>query len=431
MPEPSRDPLQIDGSKYTFVSSLQGRGQTGSAGFYAKNDNQSEQYLIKEDEPGICLAESLVVTYLPEEAAYSPLIRAEIAQLGNNALSIQPMFALSDEEKKRELKVQAFDVLVLGRKRDPKTIISDDFKNRHKVQSSVEKMSPPVKKQLAAAIYMSQLNGDESLHVGQFMVKTDQQNNITQISRIDLGAMGRYAQARVDFDPLHTSNLYQKHGQFRKDYVSFLLQNDEVKQHVLTYWKNTNTEDVLQQVINRFNDQINKLNGVALDSELLNFYKTLTKASKLPAKKNVTTNEVRDLLVITTFKRCAEMKAAAEIHIVKMEIDAYLKKNPNIANDCDVKNAVRKLNSLANDSSKPATERLKQLKKIESFNPESSLLSSFFVFLKSILGYPNAGHDSVKPVGNSLAFFKQKIQDITPHSSKEEIKTERGDFSSK
>lgn len=204
-----------------------------------------------------------------------------------------------------------FDQLIFGRKRNPRTVFSEEYKRSSKVGEQIKSLSDAVKMQLANAIYLSQLNGDESLHTGQFMVtvKTGTKD-VTSITRIDFGALGRYGMARNEFDPLHTSKQYAQSGQFGKDYVSFLLQDTTVKNHLLHLWCETNTHDVVTTITHRFNHQVSNLeNDPSIKTIALNEFQ-MSLSKKLPPESQ-TKKEVLDNLVESAEKRCDGMKNKA------------------------------------------------------------------------------------------------------------------------
>lgn len=300
--------LLINGQHYTFQSALSGRGQSGMAGFY---NSEGKTYLIKEDNPGTCLAESLAINYHPHPNNNPvPIIQANVALVEKNGQKI----SVSIQEKcvaKENETLMPLDQLIFGRKRNPKTVFSEEYKRSGAVREQIKALSDPIKIELANAIYLSQLNGDESLHTGQFMVtvKTGTRD-VTSITRIDFGALGRYAMARDEFDPLHTSKQYAQSGQFGKDYVSYLLQDNTVKDHLLQLWAETKTADVINLVANRFSHQVSNLvDTPSIKIAALNELQTsLAKKSSAPSQsfENVLNN-----LLDSTEKRCEGMKNKA------------------------------------------------------------------------------------------------------------------------
>lgn len=57
--------LKIEGVTYRYNRPLKGRGQSGLAGFYNIEGQPENYYLIKQDNPATCLAESLAILYTP------------------------------------------------------------------------------------------------------------------------------------------------------------------------------------------------------------------------------------------------------------------------------------------------------------------------------------------------------------------------------
>lgn len=250
--------ITIGGKNYVYEGPLTGRGQAGMAGFYTCDN---KRYLIKEDDPGTCLAESLVVNYKPtgKENNQSPIIQAEIQTIERNgeliSISIQEAFVVQKNEEP-----VAFDIVLLGHKREPNTWSSEESRNSNNIKNKIATLDITVKKELAYAIYTSQLNGDESLHTGQFLVaKNKDSGDITSIKRIDFGALGRYGSVRENFDPMHTSQQYANSGQWYKDYVSYLVEDKEVADEVIKLWNNTKTNEVIDAIRRRFSSQINNI----------------------------------------------------------------------------------------------------------------------------------------------------------------------------
>lgn len=405
-PPPS---LTINETVYKGKSPLSGRGQSGLAGFYQINEN-SPQLLIKEDNPGTCLAESLVVD--PTNTKASSFIQAQVqlakktsVENGSNFIvSIQPKYTPKEGEH-----FIPFDKFLLGHKRNPKTVMSEEWTNQGKIIDKIGRLDENVKKQLAHAIYISQLNGDESLHTGQFVCSVKQngvhlmsasapgnekisnENNlylyqnprgeiyykssetlnefihntvkpmikkqafrfqgerctnedilkvlayscrvppttdeITEIQRIDFGALGRYAMAREDFNIKSTSSLYSKSGQFGKDYVSYLMKDSTIEQEVHRLWINTKPEEVVHLVSERFNQQFNNMaQDPQLQREsLIQFNQILEKKHKNRTNaKNLGFNEligqVKENLITSTEKRCDRMIYSAKIYQVKKHL---------------------------------------------------------------------------------------------------------------
>ncbi len=315
-----------------LIKKLGGRGQAGFGAFYRFDE---DVYLIKKDSPGTSLAESLVFQYNPpahELDSKPPIIQAELSFALINSESIvivskQPAFTTSSDGK-----ISGLDEVVLGHKRAPKTWWSEESKSMSRDPDSIKKalrmMTPEAKKQFAHAIYTSQLNGDESLHTGQFMVERSLDGQqITKIQRIDFGALGRYAEARTDFNPFHTSEIYASSGQYQKDYVNFLLQDREINNHLLELWANTDVTEVMRLANDRFVQQTTVLRKDSLPGsrtallgkyEIIGFYNQLIKGMHHPTilDEGKPIGESLDLLktkfLSTVQTRCEEMIKAAK-----------------------------------------------------------------------------------------------------------------------
>ena len=319
--------LTINNKTYKFEKPLSGRGQAGAAGFYSCEGNM---YLIKEDDPATCLAESLAI--MPDE--HNSIIQAEIGIATDSTskrkfpISIQLAF-----------KLDGLDNVLLGHKRKPKTLFSEESwgRNPENITNGIKEFSDEIKEQLASAIYVSQLNGDESLHTGQFVTsvtiatytkfdpnkserdsitETVKTKKVSKIQRIDFGALGRFAMARNDFDPLHSSKHYTQSGQRGKDYVSFLLQEPDVKSKLLEYWANTDPEQIVKTVLERFDEQIKHLDGDdAIKKEALTgMFNTLCLGLKPPKKIDENLDlaiQVKGLLEESSRKRCKTMNEKA------------------------------------------------------------------------------------------------------------------------
>jgi hypothetical protein len=308
--------ITINGEVYTFQRALTGRGQPGMAGFYLKD---GVSYLIKEDDAATCFAESLAIIHNPLRSKMNdPIIQAQVAQFDKDGtgtlvpISIQRAFIPAEGES-----FAPFDQVILGRKRDPKTLISEESSHDEEVQKTIGNLSIEVKTQLAEAIYISQLNGDESLHTGQFV--TSQSKNtgaISKIQRIDFGALGRFGLSRTTFSPLETSEQYKSSGQYGKDYVSFLVKDDHVKKVLFELWSKTDPAVIVQQVQERFDTQLAGITDPTLKEKALSgLFDTLTKSCKpAPSKKtnlDELTTQVREILSQSTEARCLGMVAAA------------------------------------------------------------------------------------------------------------------------
>lgn len=229
------------GAIFKITKKLEGRGQSGMANFYSDGNNQ---FLIKEDDAGTCIMEA--TAYFVRDAKLLPPAlenSTNFATVGvmmtesseTKVLSVQPRVMPSDQAGK----VMPWDVMVYGAKREPQTLMSWEGWYPGKVFRGIAELDSIPQWQLAAGIFTSQVAGDESLHIGQFMADVDAENNIVGITRIDLGARERYAVSRDvtwDASPYVTSQQYQSVGQYAKDYCGAMLKNPQLNQKVTLLW---------------------------------------------------------------------------------------------------------------------------------------------------------------------------------------------------
>ncbi len=271
----------VDGIEYEIKIKLI-RGQSEPA-FFARpvsEEFSQEVVLIKLDSPATCLAESLMTRPLGLETDETLSViqaRLGIYQEDESAVgrvvSVQPIFISKLENES----VMGFDDFILGRKRNTWTLtgVSDEYTNDVAIQACIQLMDDSVKEQLARAIYQSQINGDESTHVGQFMVTFDRESmRITGIRRVDFGALGRWSKARKDSDDFqifHTSDSYA--GFFKKqfgyDYMSYLVKDPIVQAELVRLWIHTNKEEFITKAIKRFDTQVAIMENFAKGNEEL------------------------------------------------------------------------------------------------------------------------------------------------------------------
>ncbi len=429
--------ITIGDKTYEFAKSLSGRGQSGAAGFYMSGE---KQWLIKEDDPATCLAEGLAIIPNLFEPFTPPIIQAEtkqkkISEQKTVTVSIQPAFTVEKEEE-----MMGLDVAILGRKRDPKTLISEEGKNKAKIKEAISKMSDDVKDQLARAIVTSQVNGDESLHTGQFMV-SKKGGVIKKIQRVDMGALGRFALANQIHSPLQTSKNYRTSGQFEKDYVKYLVEDNYVRNKVLEYWSQIDVDQVVNQITERFDNQMKNLTDVTLKTKALKgFYDTLNKKNKdaQPPAEDLSTLEtqVRDLLEQSARERCENMKKNAVL-IQKMD---SIKKDLNLIDKSNLTPIEKKylnkcLSILSKDNmegQKEANELISYINKITL--PEKSRLNKIKDAIKNLFGssknkqnlaapqLQTIGSESPGPNGNTntskfkdrLNIIKRTIETVQP-----------------
>jgi len=327
-----RGVLEIGADKYKVIADLPGRGPGKGFGVYAeKLDAEGVgtggYFIIKEDKLSTCLAESLMT--LPnngKDVFSTSAIQASLGVLKKTGSStpilvtVQPKFVAQEGQQ-----VKGLDQFILGDKRNPNTLWSEESSNQQKIADCISAMSDPVKKQFAKAIYLSQLNGDESLHIGQFMVTVGKDSKISEIVRVDFGALGRWADKRKtdkDFKLFNTSQAYHKSwfSQFGNDYVSYLVKDPIVQTELVRLWIDTNVDEYLKGIQQRFKEQLDKFpanDPVMLKTALQDFHNDVlnTGGDKIDAKVVVTQlmAQVKVKLLLTSSVRCEQMVKEANI----------------------------------------------------------------------------------------------------------------------
>ncbi|MBS0287652.1 MAG: hypothetical protein JSR17_10170 [Proteobacteria bacterium] len=251
------------GQLFAFKSKLGGRGQAEKAGFF-EDATTHKQFLIKEDKPETCLLEG--TAYFVKQANLLPQILAGAVNYATvAALATEKAVGKTVSVQERVTspfpggKVMPWDELVYGVKRNPNTIWSIESWYPAFVKRGVAELNSMPQWELAAALFASNIAGDESLHVGQFMALVDDHQRVLGIKRIDLGARERAAVAREkrsDLSPYHASTSYQgsiwKGKQMGKDYISFLLAEPGLERKYNLLWlmlANRRKEDELVENI--------------------------------------------------------------------------------------------------------------------------------------------------------------------------------------
>ena len=234
-----------------FVKSLVGRGQPGFAGFFKDTATQVE-YLIKEDTPDTCVLEGSArfsSELLPADFANSVnYARAGTLEITGthggiiDAVAISVQLRVMPTSRSPETDILPWDVIVYGRKRNPKTLWSEESSHAKDILQNVSMMNSKAQWNLAFGIFISTVVGDESLHVGQFMAEREKTTGrIVGLTRIDFGARERYADMRLrDHDFRHTtSRAYSSSGQKGKHYVDYLLSSPAIKRRYALLWEKT------------------------------------------------------------------------------------------------------------------------------------------------------------------------------------------------
>lgn len=251
----------IDEQERRFVvkSKLTGRGQSGLANFYTNGQTQS---LIKEDDASTCVLEG--TAYFAEHLLPPALKNAvNFATAGVVAISPKPMIVSVQPRVMPSTQggaVKPWDVLVYGAKREPMSLVSWEQWYEGKLSRGIAELNSMAQWQLAAGIFTSQVVGDESLHVAQFMADVDADNNVIGIKRIDLGARERYARLREikeEVDPYNTSAQYQSTGQFGKNYCGLMLKSPELNHKLTMLWArlSARSDIELEQAIKKSSEE--------------------------------------------------------------------------------------------------------------------------------------------------------------------------------
>ncbi len=229
--------------EYKQIDRLKGRGQAGLAAFYKKTSDPKIQILVKVDDPATCVVEGsadfvttshVIPTQLANTVNYAYVGSYSDENNQTHTISIQDKVVPTNSTEK----VVPWDTIVYGKKREPKTMFSTESWHPEKIRENLTNMLPTTQWQLAGGIFASNIAGDESLHIGQFMAIQDNQQNVVGIKRIDLGARERYAIVRSNhpYDPYKTSSQYCASGQFGKDYIDFLLSSEDIKRKYTLLW---------------------------------------------------------------------------------------------------------------------------------------------------------------------------------------------------
>lgn len=234
------------GTTYKITKRLEGRGQKGLGNFYSDGHVHC---LIKEDDAYTCILEA--TAYFVREAKLLPPALEKATNFATVGVvkrdPLEPMIVSvqpSVMPRNPEGKVKPWDVLVYKAKRAPKTPVSWESWYSGKVDRGIAELNSSAQWDLAAGIFTSEVAGDESMHLGQFMSEDDGKGNILAITRIDLGARERHAVSRdvtKEANPYTTSAQYQSIGQFGKDYCGALMKNPQINQKVTLLWARLGT----------------------------------------------------------------------------------------------------------------------------------------------------------------------------------------------
>ena len=285
----------IDGASYTVQQRLEGRGQPGFAAFVKHESGQErgQEFLVKEDDLGTCFAEAtadiIPETMLPD-IWRSVVNYASIAIKDNTVVTIQQKVTAGTSGNT----IKGLDEVIFGRKRDPKTWFSDEWwnngnwltffnNNQGSIKTNLSSLSLEVKWQIAAALYASSLAGDESLHFGQFMAEVDGQGKVIRIVRVDFGARERYSHIRNssrDNDPVCTSEYYAASGQFFKKYITYFLQDEDIKSKYLALWyREPDFNGIKKKISDRVTASLEKMSREQQKNTITNFLEIIDRKS--------------------------------------------------------------------------------------------------------------------------------------------------------
>jgi hypothetical protein len=348
---PSIDHNQ-QGLTLPFVKALSGRGQDGLAGFFGNPNDQRQQFLIKVDDPATCVLEATARfakdLMLPTNQNAVNFATAGVLKIDQDSsvISIQP-----------RVKAQPWDVLVYGSKRNPKTPISKEAMNKKTIVENINQLSDKAQWDLANALFVSTVIGDESLHIGQFMANVNQKGEVEGITRIDFGARERFSAARYynnDFGH-KTSNFYASSGQKGKDYISYILKQPDVRRNYLSLWaRQMDIQASAQKHSDIFLEEVNKLptplQQKALDDILKTMFKKSTETSgrkykqvmALPLEQKKA--KVANLLKKVTNKRMTMMQQKARNELFNDIINQYDQMNKTLSSTSQqrIKNIMEK-----------------------------------------------------------------------------------------
>jgi hypothetical protein len=228
-----------------------------------------------------------------------------------------------------------WDTLIFGVKRDPKTVRSVESKDQQLILNHISQFNQKVKSDLAVAIYASTLAGDESLHTAQFMAVVDEKNCIQQMTRVDHGASGRFSQNRYENKDFkhRTSKVYAASGQFGKEYMTYLLYDDDVKAKYFCLWARNLAEGGIElltkESVKSFRLQMEKIPYAQKQKTLNEIYDTYTKESSIKRKGDVTQESLEELMQkiisyrLTSMQTCAIKKIKKVFYEVQKDVKTY------------------------------------------------------------------------------------------------------------
>lgn len=315
-----------------FSKSLVGRGQPGFAGFFKDVATQVE-YLIKEDTPDTCVLEGSArfsQELLPElyggsvnyaRAGSLEVVGGKGEAVDAVAISVQLRVLPS---RPPETEIVPWDVIVYGRKRNPKTLFSEESSHAKEILQNISLMSSKAQWDLACGIFISAVVGDESLHVGQFMAEREvASGRVVGLTRIDFGARERYADVRMrDRDFKHTtSKAYSSSGQKGKHYVDYLLASPGVKRKYALLWESaaeTDFKALARWHTKVLDSELKSIPPSLMDGAVADVWRVLQRKFKGSSPKSM--DELGRHVAEVTYRRLSEMTNNAALSSLKQPL---------------------------------------------------------------------------------------------------------------
>ncbi len=183
---------------------------------------------------------------------------------------------------------QPWAEFITGKPRDPKTLRSYEAKNKTKILNSIENMTREAKNQFAMAIVLSEAVGDESQHIGQYLVKGTKEC-ITGVVRIDLGAAGRNIVQRNkenDIAPGTGSRSYVRRpfSQLGNNYISIPLADAEIKAKYQQFWiRSVDADKLVEEKIENIKEKLKHMTKTAQTDKIKAIMSTSKMNIKIPA----------------------------------------------------------------------------------------------------------------------------------------------------
>lgn len=346
----SSNALTSNEQQYEIVGNLEGRGQPNAA-YFIKPSDKTTTYLLKEDMPGTCLAEALAGASLPSRLPTQLKPAANFAKMAQLTKENGRIVLATIQSK---VAGEDMPTVAFGVKRTPKAVIETGKCHQHTLDDFRRTLPATGQWSLAAGLFLSFSAGDESTHIGQFMVSPDNTGQ-PQFVRIDFGAANRFAACRkeeIDLDPFHASSFYNNRPDvFGKDYSYYQLQSQEIrcKYALLFLHQEVPQQNVLKQkyltIIHSIQDEDLKCRAIA--EFTLEMFKS--------------TNDSHQKKQITALKKALKQTTVAtqDIYTIIQDLLALPSKSQNIRENT-IENFAETLANLAINrtiAAKKETER--------------------------------------------------------------------------